>query len=161
MKHLGRTLVVLALVALALGFACYRLSSAPAMQAAARSGDALAWLRMDFRLDDRQFAAIKQLHEAYAPSCEEHCRLIQEAARARDALRAKQGADPAAVATAERTVQELRLACETAISAHVRKVAALMAPKQGERYLALVLPKIADFDHQMAPNLALNREPRH
>ena len=42
--------------------------------------------RAAFNEDDRQFAEIKKLHETYAPSCEEHCRLIQEAAQARDAL---------------------------------------------------------------------------
>jgi hypothetical protein len=31
-----------------------------------------------------------------------------------------------------------------------------MAPEQGRRYLALVLPKIADFDHRAAPDLGLN-----
>ena len=160
MKYIGRTLVVLALAALAAGFVCYRLNCEPELHSAARSGDALAWLRADFQLDDRQFAGIKQLHETYAPSCEEHCRLIQEAVRAQNALKARGGSDPAAVAAAERTLQELRTTCETAIVAHVRQVAALMAPGQGERYLALVLPKIADFDHQMAPDLALKQGQR-
>lgn len=161
MKYLGRTLALLVLAALAAGFVCYRLSSAPELRAAARSGDALAWLRADFRLDDEQFAEIKKLHDAYAPSCEEHCRLIQEAARARDALKAKSSADPVAVAAAERALQELRTTCETAIAAHVRKVAGVMSPEQGQRYLALVLPKIADFDHQMVPDLALKQGHRH
>ena len=155
MKYLGRTLAVLLLVAAAMGFTCYQLSSEPALHAAAKQGDALAWLRTDFHLNDRQFAEIKKLHEAYAPSCEEHCRLIQEATKARDALAASQGKDPAAVAAAERTLRELRTTCETAIAVHVRKVAAQMSPGEGQRYLALVLPKIANFDHQMAPDLAL------
>jgi uncharacterized membrane protein len=119
----------------------------------------MAWLRVDFHLDDRQFAAIKQLHDAYAPSCEEHCRLIQEAAQARDALLAIDGSDAAAVAAAERTLQQLRTNCETAISVHVRQVAGLMSPEDGRRYLALVLPRIAAFDHQMAP--ALDMRGRH
>ncbi len=161
MKYLLRTLLVLAIAAVAAGFACYHVSSAPELHAAVRKGDAMAWLRTDFNLDDRQFAEIKKLHEAYAPSCEEHCRLIQEAARARDALQARGGSDPAAVAAAERTLQELRLTCETAIAAHVRKVAALMSPDQGARYLALVLPKIADFDHQVAPDLKLESRHQH
>jgi DNA-directed RNA polymerase specialized sigma24 family protein len=28
-----------------------------------------------------------------------------------------------------------------------------MSPQDGQRYLALLLPKIADFDHQAAPDL--------
>jgi hypothetical protein len=34
-----------------------------------------------------------------------------------------------------------------------------MSPQDGQRYLALVLPKIADFDHQAAPDLHLNPTP--
>ena len=79
--------------------------------------------------------------------------MIQEATKARDALKTD---DPAAVTTAERKLQELRTACETAITAHVRQVAALMAPEQGRRYLALVLPRIAEFDHTAVPDLSLS-----
>jgi len=159
MKFLGFTLAILMLLAVATGYTCYHLSSARDLQAAARKGDAMAWLRADFHLDDRQFAAIKQLHEGYAPACEEHCRLIQEAIKARDTLRATGGADATALAAAERTLQERRTTCETAISAHVRQVAALMSPEDGRRYLDLVLPRIADFDHQMAPTLDLKGQP--
>jgi hypothetical protein len=153
MKYLLGTLAVLLLAAATTGLVCYRLSCEPALHAAVAKGDAMAWLRADFHLDDRQFAAIRKLHEAYAPSCAEHCRLIQEATKACDAL---QGADPAAVAAAERKLQGLRFACETALSAHVRQVAALMSPEDGGRYLALVLPKIAHFDHTAAPDVQLN-----
>lgn len=159
MRFLGFTLAILMLLAVATGYTCYHLSSARDLREAAHKGDALAWLRADFHLDDRQFAEIKKLHEAYAPSCEEHCRLIQEAAKIRDELRAAAGSDPVAVAAAERMLQQLRLTCETAISAHVRQVAELMSPEDGRRYLALVLPRIADFDHQMAP--ALDLKGRH
>lgn len=155
MKYLLGTIAALVLVAVVTGSLCYRLSSAPALHAAVKKGDAMGWLRVDFHLTDRQFAEIQKLHEAYAPSCEEHCRLIQEAITARNAMAAARGSDPAAAAAAERTLQELRTICETAIAAHVRKVAALMSPEDGQRYLALVLPKIANFDHQMAPDLAL------
>lgn len=159
MKFLGFTVAILALLAVGTGYICYHLSSVQDLHEAARKGDAMAWLRADFRLDDRQMADIKKLHEAYAPSCEEHCRLIQEAAQARDALRAASSSDPTAVAAAERTLQELRNTCETAISVHVRQVAGVMSPEDGRRYLALVLPRIAAFDHQAAP--ALDLKGRH
>jgi hypothetical protein len=153
MKHLLGTMALLAFVAAATGFVCYRLNADPVLHAAAAKGDAMAWLRTDFHLNDAQFEAIRKLHEAYAPSCAEHCRMIQEATKARDALKA---ADPAAVAAAERKLQELRTACETAIARHVRQVAAEMSPADGARYLALVLPKISDFDHLVPPDLRLN-----
>ncbi|HEY8994619.1 MAG TPA: periplasmic heavy metal sensor [Lacunisphaera sp.] len=159
MRYLWRTLGVLSLAALAAGFLCYHMSSSPALHAAVKHGDAMEWLRADFHLTDGQFAEIQKLHEAYAPSCAEHCRMIQEATKARDAIVASHGTDPAAVAAAERTLQEMRSTCETAIATHVRKVAALMSPTDGQRYLALVLPKIANFDHQMAPELDMKGTP--
>jgi hypothetical protein len=158
MKFLLGTLTIIALLAAGTGITCYRLNAEPALQAAVAQGDAMAWLRADFHLTDRQFAAIKQLHEAYAPSCAEHCRRIQEETELRDRLRASAG-DPAALAAANRDLLTLRHTCETAIAAHVRKVAALMSPDDGRRYLALVLPKIAAFDHLAVPDLQLNHTP--
>ncbi len=155
MKYLLNTLAVLVLAAAATGFVCYRVSFNPELHAVASRGDALQWLRTDFHLSDEQFAAIRRLHEAYAGTCEEHCRMIQEATRARNELEAAKG-DTTALTAANEQLQELRLVCETAITRHVREVAALMPPDDGRRYLDLVLPKIAGFDHRAAPDLQLN-----
>lgn len=159
MKYLLATLAALVLAAAATGFVCYRLSCDPTLHAAATTGDAMEWLRADFHLTDRQFTAIRQLHDSYAGTCEEHCRLIQEATKARNAVQAANGTDSTAAAAAERKLQELRTACETALTRHVRQVAALMSPEDGQCYLALVLPKIAGFDHAAAPDLHLNHTP--
>jgi len=156
MKYLTRTLAVLVLLAAATGFVCYRMSSDPALLAAATKRDAMEWLRADFHLTDTQFASIRELHNSYAGTCEEHCRMIQEATKTRNALKAASGADPDAMLSAEQKIQELRAHCETAITRHVKQVAALMSSEDGQRYLAMVLPKIADFDHQAAPDLHLN-----
>ena len=121
--------------------------------------DALEWLRTDFNLDDTQFAAVKRLHDSYSVVCEEHCRAIQEAARHRNMVKSKSPADAVALAAADQKLQELRVVCETAIASHVREVAARMSKQQGERYLAMVLPKIRDFDHQGAADLRV--EPHH
>ena len=156
MKYLTRTLAVLVLLAAATGFVCYRMSCNPSLHAAMVKGDPMEWLRVDFHLTDAQFAAIRNLHESYAGTCEEHCRMIKEATKARNALKAASGADATALLTAEKNIPELRTRCETAITRHVQQVAALMSPADGQRYLDLVLPKIADFDHQAAPDLHLN-----
>ena len=63
----------------------------------------------------------------------------------------------AEIASADRRVEELRLVCESAIATHVRECAAQMSPEAGQRYLALILPKIKDFDHQAPPDLQLNK----
>ena len=156
MKYLLGTLAVLILLAAAAGFAGYRASCDPMLHSAAAKGDPMEWMRVDFHLTDTQFTAIRALQESYSGSCAEHCRMIQEATKARNTLKAAQGADSAATLAAEQKIQELRARCETAITRHVRQVAALMSPADGQRYLALVLPKIADFDHQAAPDLHLN-----
>ena len=155
MKYLVSTLALIVLGAAIFGFVCYRLSCDSALHAAAEKGDAWHWLRQDFHLTDQQFAAIQVVHQAYAGSCVEHCRLIQEATKVRDALAAKTSL-PGPRAAAELAVKELRSVCEQALTVHVQKVAALMAAEDGRRYLALMLPKIAAFDHATAPDLQMN-----
>ena len=156
MKYLTGTLAVLVLLAAAAGFVGYRTCCDPMLHTAAAKGDPMEWMRVDFHLTDTQFTAIRALHDSYSGSCAEHCRMIQDATKARNALTAAHGADPAALIAAEQKIQELRAHCETAITRHVRQVAALMSPEDGRRYLALILPKIADFDHQAVPDLHLN-----
>lgn len=156
MKYLLGTVTILAFVAAGTGYVSYRMSCDPALHAAVTKGDTMEWLRTDFHLTDAQLTAIRQLHESYAGTCEEYCRMIQEATRARNALEAAHG-DKTALDAANSKLQGMRVVCESSIAAHVRKVAALMSPEDGRRYLALVLPKIANFDHTAAPDLRLNR----
>lgn len=160
MKHLFATVALVVLIASAVGFISFRASADPVVQDALTKRDAMEWLRADFQLTEAQFAAIKQLHDSYSLVCEEHCREIQDATRARNSLKTAANANTSALAAAERRVEELRLVCESAIATHVRQCAALMSPEAGQRYLALVLPKIKDFDHLAAPDLKLSHS-RH
>jgi Spy/CpxP family protein refolding chaperone len=156
MKRFALTLALVVAAAAAAGIVAFRASGDPAVRAALARQDAMAWLRSDFQLTDAQFAAIKKLHDSYSTECERHCNAIQVAVRARAALKYAPQPDGAAIAAADRKVEELRLECESAIAAHVRRCAAEMSPAAGERYLALVLPKIKDFDHIAPPDLGLN-----
>jgi hypothetical protein len=137
-----RNLLITAGVALAACAAAfgvfYALNDDPAIRRAARDGDAMAWLRTEFRLNDEQFAAIKKLHDDYGSACAQHCAAIMDAR--------KRAAPPAEIAALERT-------CVDAMTAHFRRVAALMPPAEGDRYLATVLPRVADYDHRAAPNV--------
>lgn len=139
MKNLLLTLGILAgICGLSYG-AFYLMSREPAaVQKAMRDGDALAWLRTEFHLDIEQYAAIKKLHEDYGKVCAGHCAAIMAAQQ--------RGAPAAEIAALEKT-------CVTAMTEHFKRVAALMPPGEGERYLAIVLPRIADFDHRGAPNV--------
>lgn len=103
--------------------------------------DAMAWLRADFKLSDTQFAAIERLHDDYYVQCSEHCAMIMDA---------RENQAP------EIEVARLEEVCERAMAQHFRKVAAEMSAKEGARYLAIVLPKIASYDHQAPPNLQVS-----
>jgi uncharacterized membrane protein len=156
MNHLATTLLLVAAIAGGVGFVAFRTTGDKQITQALQKRDAMEWLRADFNLTDAQFAAIKKLHDSYSVVCEEHCREIMRAVRARNQLKAP-NSDVAALAAAERKIEELRLVCESAIASHVRECAKHMSPEAGRRYLALVLPKIKDFDHQAAPDLQLNK----
>lgn len=109
-----------------------------ALREAERDGDALAWLRAEFRLSDADFAAIRRLHEDFSVECGRHCAAI---------IAARERRAPAG------EVAELERTCVDAMKVHFRRVAALMPPVQGERYLALVLPRVDGHPHHGAPNL--------
>jgi hypothetical protein len=128
-----------ALVACAVAFGVfYALNGDRALHRAAREGDALAWLRAEFQLSPEQFRAIEKLHQSYAVECGNHCAAIMEA---------RQNAAPRSqVAALEKT-------CVDAMTAHFRRVAALMPDGQGERYLATVLPRVTDYPHDAAPTV--------
>lgn len=147
-RYVLATITAIVAAAAATCFVCYQSCTNPEIQAAVQKGDALEWLRTDFNLNEAQFAAVKRLHDSYAVECEAHCSAIQIAARGREELKTQSPVNAAALAEAQKKVEDLRVACETAIASHVRQVATHMSPEHGARYLALVLPKIKDFDHQ-------------
>lgn len=128
--------VAACLAAFALFYAANRGSAA--WRLAVRDRDAMAWLRVEFRLNDSQFAAVEGLHDEFERRCAVHCSLIQAAQRRHDS--------PAAIAALEADcVREMR--------DHFQRVAALMPAGEGERYLAIVLPRIDDFDHRGPPSV--------
>ena len=138
MKNLVLTIgLILAACALSFGM-FYALNDEPALRRAAREGDALAWLRAEFHLNDAQFTAIRKLHDDYNVVCAEHCA---------DIMAAKQRPAP----PAELAVLEAK--CVESMQDHFRRVAALMPADEGKRYLATVLPRVADYDHAAAPTV--------
>ncbi len=140
MRNLLITLGV-ALVACAVAFGVfYFLNEDEAIRRAARDGDAMAWLQAEFHLDAGQFAAIKQLHDDYGVVCAGHCTTI---------MNARQRSAPA------EELAHLESICVDAMTTHFRRVAALMPPTQGERYLVTVLPRIPGYTHAGTPNLQM------
>lgn len=156
MKHLVITLALVATLAAGTAVVSYRAAGDRQLKAAVAGGDSLEWLRHEFALNEAQFGRIKALHDSYSAVCEEHCLAIQQAMRVRDELARQSPSDVGAMAAAELRLEQLSADCETAISAHVRACAEFMSPEQATRYLALVLPRIPDFDHQAAPGLQVS-----
>ena len=98
----------------------------------------MGWLRTEFKLDEASFTAVKKLHDDYGVACGEHCAAI---------MAAKRRAAPAS------EIASLEATCVRAMTAHFRKVATLMSREQGERYLALVLPRVSNYAHEGAPSV--------
>jgi hypothetical protein len=141
MKNFWLTLLVVFVAGAASFGAFYWMNDEPEVRRAAREHDAMAWLRAEFHLDDAQFAAIQALHDSYGRECAQHCSAIM-AARERNAPAAERAA--------------LEQICVDSMTTHFRRVAALMPRGEGERYLALVLPRVAGYAHQGAPTLQVN-----
>jgi hypothetical protein len=129
--------VVVAAGAVSFG-AFYTMNDAPDVRRAAREHDAMAWLRAEFHLNDTQFAAIKALHDDYGAECAQHCSAIMTARR--------KSAPAAEVAALEKV-------CVDSMTEHFHRVARLMPAGEGERYLAIVLPRVANYTHEGAPTL--------
>ena len=157
MNYRALTLFVVIVAAGVAGMLCYRMGSERELRAAAREGDPMMWLRAEFHLNDEQYSKVKQLHQDYGAICTEHCRQIQEATDALAPLKVTKSPDAAKLAEGERRVRELRAVCERSIDEHVRAVAGCMSPKESERYLAMVLPRIPAFDHSGPPAVGLRR----
>jgi len=113
--------------------------------APATNEDQVTWIAREFKLTSDQKAAVEKLHHDYLPVCSDHCALIVEA---RERLAAKP-----ADAALQAEVARLERRCQQATLAHVREVAACMAPEQARRFLALVEPRILHHHHQAAFDL--------
>lgn len=128
------------------GFFVFHVTCDPAAHAAARDGDLMAWMRCEFRLTDAQYAEILRLHEAHSERCALHCAAVQKARE--QAASARCSGDSAALAQALEAERDATAICEAATEAHVRRVAAVMSPEDGSRYLAMVLPRLSKMDHR-------------
>lgn len=118
----------------------YTIADRPAVRRAASEGNTMEWLRAEFHLNDAQFTAIQNLHNEFGTVCAQHCIAINNAKES--------GKSPAEIAALEQV-------CVGAMVEHFHKVAALMPPGEGERYLAIVLPRIRDYDHTQSPTIGV------
>ena len=123
----------------------------PAVQGA--DNDSLTWLRLDFALDADRMTAIETMHADFQKICAGHCSAIRATRKSIAQLKSS-GAPAGEVEAAAQEERKLDSECRRSLEAHVRAVAGLMGEKDGERYLKLVLPRIARFDHTAQPQAA-------
>ncbi len=126
-------------------FGAYGITRWAASCPATHKEDQLAWIQSEFHLSADQTAAIKILHDGYQPVCRDHCQQIHQARSGLAALKA--GATLAETNAAQAELKRVETICREATRAHLERVAAVMAPAEGARFLALVLPKLSRSNH--------------
>lgn len=132
--------LVMAVAAAAYGLTCYFNP--------VKSEDQWTWLRREFHLSDAQFARIKTLQAAYQPVCAGHCSRIMALQQRLADLERTGGRDSPAYGAAQEEWNAVRQECNRATLQHLREVAAVMDADAGRRYLALTVPRIAQYDHR-------------
>lgn len=129
-------LVAMLLAATALFFAGQRITAHWRMRHMAQTADDLAWLRMEYKLNDAEMNRIRGLHDGYRVVCSNYCARIdaqkQELQTALDAGTNTQKTVDARLAE----IGQLRAQCQAAMLLHFREVSQVMPPEQGHRYMA-------------------------
>lgn len=153
MKFSVLTAALIVAVSIAAGTGTY-LCCRPALPAVQDAdNDSLTWLRMDFDLDADRMAAIETMHADFQKICAGHCSAIRTTRQTIARLKSS-GAPAGEVEAAAQEERKLDAECRSSLDEHVRKIACLIGGKDGERYLKLVLPRIARFDHTAQPPAA-------
>jgi hypothetical protein len=89
------------------------------------------------------------VHGAYQSVCQGHCDAIA-AARADFAKARAQKRPPDEIAAIHAQLEKLDEVCKAGTTAYVEKIAGIIGGGEGGRYLAIVLPRVAYFDHSAA-----------
>ncbi len=139
----GIFILILALALVGTAFCGYRwLAEREALAVAEREDAEMEWLRREFKLDDGEFSRVAALHDAYRPKCDALCAAVIEAnARLDAAISDSREVTPVVTAALEEAV-EVEEKCRSAMLAHLYAVSAEMEPEAGERYIAMMKPRI-------------------
>ncbi|OAM91331.1 periplasmic heavy metal sensor [Termitidicoccus mucosus] len=123
------------------------------LRAGAAPLDELSWLKKEFALDERQFAEIERLHQAYMPVCDAHCAAYLQAQRELAAALEGSTIFTPGMDRALETARRIETECQRSMLKHGYEVAAVMSPAQGARYLAMINARLRMTDHQgMTPH---------
>jgi hypothetical protein len=141
----GLLILVLALAAGVLAFWITRTHQQVERQAVLLDSlPELAWLRVELKLSDEQFAKASALHVAYRPTCEVMCRNIAEAhARLETLARSGRAMSPE-LAAAIRDHARVHAECQQKMLEHLYQTADLLDDRQAARYLETMVPHALD-----------------
>lgn len=152
-------IIVGGLVLAAVGYACIYLHGTSGQRSVEQSSrPELAWLQKEYRLSDAQFTRVMELHNAYAPKCEEMCRMIDAKNVQLQKLLAATNVITPEIKQALVEAARIRAECESAMLDHFYKVAQTMPPEQSRRYLDWVQQQ-ALKPSQMMPGSAPTKAP--
>lgn len=128
-------LMAMLLAGAAVFFAGHAIAARWNMRHMAQTPDDLAWLRMEYRLNDAAMSRVRGLHEGYRVVCSNYCARI-EAQKQELQLALNAGTNgQKTVETRLVEIGQLRAQCQTAMLQHFREVSQVMPPEQGRRYL--------------------------
>lgn len=153
MKFSVLTAALIVAVSIGVGTATYLCCRPAPLSVPGADNDSLTWLRMDFALDAERMAAIESKHAEFQKICAGHCADIRATREQLRQLKAK-GAPAGEISMVMQTEARQDAECRSSLDAHVREIAGLIGGQDGERYLELVLPRIARFDHTAQPPAA-------
>lgn len=159
-----RSVIILLAVMLAaggLGAAAYICARSVCVHRAARSGDDLEWLRLEFRLSGAELQRVRQFHNAYLPKCRELCdRIAAKKMELQAALAPGQGVS-AEVTQELAEVGALRTQCQTQMLAHFYEVSRAMPTEQGRRYLVEMQRLTLGFHEQIEHKMSGESSPQN
>lgn len=131
------------LILAGVAYACVYLNATAVQRAVAKSPrPELAWLQQEFQLTDAQLARVMELHNAYAPKCDEMCRDIDAKNAQLQKLLASTNVVTPEIKQAIAEAAAIRAECQTAMLDHFYKVAQTMPREQSRRYLEWVQQEI-------------------
>jgi len=114
--------------------------------AAAHDGDTmlpeLEWLHSELKLDDTQFAKVKDLHLAYRPTCEALCVKVKIARNKLKMLATKGDLTSPEFEAALQEQAAVQVECQKALLMHLHRTSEAMTLAQSQQYLHTMLPHV-------------------
>jgi hypothetical protein len=160
MSYRWITAGVVTVVALAAGCLAYVCFHRPLPASAAQAHDSLAWVREEFKLSPEKMARVEAMHESYELVCADHCIAIADSRKELQRLR-ERNAPETEIAAAMTKAASVDAQCIASTQEHIREIAAIIGGEDGRRYLSIVLPRVASFDHSAPATLDMQKSSTH